>query len=85
MNRIFLIKTRSKLFIKIITSLVIVREIKSNKYKTSKYIIALIYFLGENVITILISRKIYIVNNLKINILIEIDIIILKKINILVS
>ena len=61
------------------------RGIKSNKYKTSKYVIASIYFLGENVITILTSREIYIVNDLKTNILIKINIIILEKIDILAS
>ena len=82
-NRIFLIKTHSKLFIKTIISFIIVREIESNKHKTSKYIIIPLYFSDENVIIMLTSREIYIINDFKTNVLIDINIMILAKINIL--
>ena len=83
MNRIFLIKTHFKLFIKIMTNFVIVRGIESNKHKTSKYVIIPLYFSDENVTAILTSREIHIINNFKTNVLININIIISKKINIL--
>ena len=82
-NRIFLTKTHFELFIKIITSFIIVREIEFNKHKTSKYVITPLYFSDKNVTVILISREIHIVNDLKANVLININIIILEKINIL--
>ena len=85
MNRIFLIKTHSKLFVKIIISFVIVWGIGFNKHEISKYVITSLYFSNENVIAILISWEIYIVNDLKANVLININIMILKKIDILAS
>ena len=82
-NRIFLIKTHLELFIKIMINFVIVREIGFNKHKTSKYVIILLYFPDENVIVMLISREIHIVDDLKTNVLININIMILEKIDIL--
>ena len=61
------------------------REIESNKHKISKYVITLLHFFDENVIIMLTSREIYIVDDFKTNVLININIIILKKINILTS
>ena len=84
-NRIFLIKTHLELFIKIIISFIIIRGIGFNKHKISEYVITFLYFFDENVTAILISWEIYIVNDLKTNVLININIIILKKINILTS
>ena len=82
-NRIFLIKTHSELFIKTIISFVIIREIEFNKHETSKYVITSLYFFGENVTAILTSREIYIINDFKTNVLINMNIIISEKINIL--
>ena len=82
-NRIIIIKTHFELFVKIIKSFIIVRKIESNKYKTSKYVIISLYFPGENVIVMLISREIHIINDLKTNVLININIMISKKIDIL--
>ena len=61
------------------------REIEFNKHETSKYVIIPLYFPRENIIIILISREIHIVDDLKTNVLININIMILKKINILTS
>ena len=83
-NEIFLIKTYLELFVKIMTNLIIVRKIESNKHEISKYVITLFYFLNENVIVMLISREIYIVNDLKANVLIKINIMISEKIDILI-
>ena len=84
-NRIFLIKTHSELSVKTITNFVIVREIEFNKHKTSKYVIIPLYFSDENVTAMLTSRKIHIVDDLKTNVLININIIISEKIDILTS
>ena len=59
------------------------RDLKFNKNKTSKYIISPLYLLDENVIIILTFRKIHIIDDLKINILINMNIIISKQIDIL--
>ena len=59
------------------------RNLEFNKYKTLKYVISSLYFSNENVIIKLIFRKVYIVDDFKINILININIIILKQIDIL--
>ena len=67
------------MFVKIMISFIIMRKIEFNKYKTSKYVIISLYFLDENVIVILISREIYIVNDFKANVLIDKNIIISKK------
>ena len=52
------------------------RDIEFNKHEISKYVITSLYFLDENVIIMLTSREIYIVNDFKINVLININIMI---------
>lgn len=84
MNRIFLIKAHPELFIKIITNFIIIRGIVFNKYEISKYVIIFFYFFDENVTIMLTSREIHIVDNLKTNVLIDMNIIISKKIDILI-
>ena len=64
---------------------IIIRNLEFNKHKTSKYIISFLYLLDKDVIVILTSQKIHIVDNFKTNILININIIILKQIDILTS
>lgn len=70
------------------TSLLFIRGIGFNKYLTSNYALVFIYILNidafGNRIKTLITRKIYIVNNLKTKILISINIISLKFINIFI-
>ena len=61
------------------------RDLEFNKHKISKYIISPLYFFDENITAILTSRKIHIIDNFKTNILININIIISKQINILAS
>ena len=84
-DRIFLTKAYSKLSIKTITSPITIREIGSNKHETSEYVITPLYFPDEDATTILTSREIHIVDNLKINLLIDINIMISEKIDILAS
>ena len=65
------------------------REIKNDIYKINEYIIYKIYLSNEKnknkrVVTIkIISRKIYLINKLVVNILLKNNILILKEINLL--
>ena len=65
------------------------REIKNNIYEINKYIIYEIYLSNEKnkdervVIIKTISRKIYLINKLVVDILLKNDILILKEINLL--
>jgi len=65
-----------------------VRGIGFNKYSTSNYALVFIYILNinafDNRIKALITRKAYIVNNLKVKILIGINIMGLKSIDIFI-
>ena len=71
------------MFIKTIINFIIIHDLKFNKHKTSKYVIFSFYVLNEKIIAILASRKIHIINNLKINILINMNIMMSKQIDIL--
>ena len=61
-----------------------IREIDSSQYETSKYVIILCYFSKideqENDVFACIRREVYIVNNLRVKMLIENDFIDFKKI-----
>ena len=61
------------------------RRLGSTIYKTTKYIITPLYLPGKESTTILTPREIYIIDNLKVNILINIDIIVPKGIDIITS
>ena len=61
------------------------RDLKFSKHKILKYVISSLYLSSENIIIILTFREIYIINNLKTNILININIIMSKQIDILTS
>ena len=69
--------------------LIIVRGISFNKYVITNYALINLYILKKNrdgnFTKILITREVYIVKGLKIKILIKINIIRFKKINILIS
>ena len=84
-NRVYLNKIFSNLLVKNIASSIIIRDLEFNRYKTSKYIIISLYFSNKNAIIIISLREIYIINKLKINILVSINIIISKKIDIFIS
>ena len=59
------------------------RDLEFNKHKILKYLISPLYLSSENVIIKLIFRKTHIVNDLKINILINMNIMMSKQIDIL--
>ena len=66
------------------------RGLDFNKHQTFKYAIFSLFFSRKNkvdkyITTKIASREVYIINNLKIKMLIEINVIILEKIDILIS
>ena len=79
-NRIFLSENYSTIKIKKISTLIIIKRINNNKYEVSEYIRIKIYFSNKNKIIILIEREFYIIDNLIIKTLIEINIIKSKEI-----
>ena len=87
-NRVFLLKHALEIYIHIIISPISVRDIGINHYSISEYILLDMYLLGrynDKEVRAKLTRKIYIVDNLKAKILLEIDIINLEKINIITS
>ena len=70
---------------KTMISFIMICGLEFNKYETSKYVISSLYLSNEDVIVMLTFREIHIVNNLKINILMNMNIIMLKQIDILTS
>ena len=79
-NRTFLSENHSTTKIKKISTLIIIKEINSNKYEISEYIRIKIYLFNKNKIITLIRREFYIIDNLIVKTLIEINIIKLKEI-----
>ena len=70
--------------IRTITTFVTIRDLRVNKHKIDKYALVLFYIIEknnqENKIRIIFRRKVYLINDLKANILIEINIINLENI-----
>ena len=79
-NRTFLSKNHSTTKIKKISTLITIKEINNNKYEVNKYIRIKIYLFNKNKIIALIKKKFYIIDNLIIKTLIEINIIKSKEI-----
>ena len=75
----FLREIYSNVEIKRISILIIVKDIESRKYNISEYVKFKIYLLNKNEIVI-IKRELYIVDNLIIKALIDINIIKLERI-----
>ena len=73
-------KNHSTTEIKKISTLIIIKEINSNKYETNEYIKIKIYLFNKNKIIALIKREFYVIDNLTAKTLIEIDIMKLKEI-----
>ena len=78
-NKKFLKTQVSKAEIRFINIIIKIRKIKPIKYNVNEYVILQIYFAGENKI-ILIKKKLYLINDLRINIFIENNIIVSEKI-----
>jgi len=89
-NRAFIKRTLPRTYIRTIAILFKVISIEKDKYKIAKYIITPLFLLGRNkldykVITKTTPKEIYLVDNLRANILIRIDVITPKGIDILAS
>jgi len=89
-NRAFIKRALPRTHIRTIATLLEVTGIKKDKYKIAEYIITPLFLLGRNklgykVITKTTPREIYLVDNLRANILIRIDVITPKEIDILAS
>ena len=79
----------SHIFIRIITFLIFVRDVSLKQHQFDEYVIVFIYISDynkiDNVVKAIITRKIHLINNLKINMLLNIDLIDLEKIDISIS
>ena len=84
-DRAFLALAMPNLPIKTMASLIKVRRLGSNVHETAEYMITPLYLPGEESTTILAPREIHIVDNLKANVLIGIDIMVPKQIDIIAS
>jgi len=89
-NRAFIKRTLPRTHIRTIATLLEVTGIGKDKYKTAEYIITPLFLLGRNkldykVITKTAPREIYLVDDLRANILIRIDVITPEGIDILAS
>ena len=76
-NRRFFFRQNSDLSIRTMTTSLTVREIATDQHQTSEYVIASMYFLdqkNDKIVKIMIRREIHLMNNLKINMLIDNDV-----------
>ena len=84
-NRRFFFRQNFDLFIRIMITSFTIRKIVIDQHQTSEYVIASMYFLdqkNDKIVKIIIRREIHLINNLKINMLIDNDVIDSEKWNI---
>ncbi len=84
-NRSFLKKQISDILIKWISLLIMIQELRTETYYCDEYIILTIYLPDNNNWLVIIIKEMHIINNLKIKMLIDINIFILKNISIMLS
>ena len=87
-DRQFFKKQASNVFIRIMITLISVRELDVDKHITVEYVILFMYFSDQKndvTIKIKIIRKIHLIDNLKINMLLSNDVIESKKIDVSIS
>ncbi len=82
-NRSFLKEQILDILIKWILLFIVIWELRTEIHHCNKYIILIIYMPDNNDWLTVIIKEMHIVNNLKIKILIDIDILILKNISIM--
>ncbi len=82
-DRSFLKKQILDILIKWILSLIMIWELRTKTHHYDKYIILIIYLSNNNNWLAVIIKEMHIVNNLKIKILIDINILILENISIM--
>lgn len=85
MDRLFLSRAQSDLAIRIMASSITMRGLGSSVHQTSEYVVTLLCFPGENFTAVTAPRGVHIVDNLKANILIEMDVMAPEQIDILTS
>ena len=85
MDRAFLTRTHPGLEIRTMASPITVRGLGSNTHQTSEYVVTPLCFPGKEVTAITASREIHIVDDLKANILVGMDIMVPEQIDILAS
>ena len=85
-NKNFFKNQASKISIRKMIFSISVRDVKAKKHQSNEYVIVFIYIFdrdkNENVVKIMIIKKIHLIDNFKINMLFEIDLIESKKIDI---
>ena len=87
-DRVFLFKQTLNVHIYIITSSISIREIDINYYSMNKYVLLKMYFSNKRNnknIYAKITKKTYLIDDLKTKMLLKIDIIEFKKIDIIIS
>lgn len=85
MDRAYLARAHPGLTIRSMVSPITVRGLGANRHQTSKYVITSLYFPGEDIIAMTSPRKIHIVDDLKANILVEMDVMMPEQIDVLAS
>lgn len=83
-NRLFFKKQVSNTKIRTMTTFVTIRDLNVNRHSIDEYVLIFFYIIEKNdqknKICIIFRREVYLINNLKTNILIEINIISSKRI-----
>jgi len=82
-NRSFLKKQISDILIKWISLLIVIQELRTETHYCDEYTVLTIYLPDNNDQLTVIIKEMHIVNNLKIKMLIDIDILILENISIM--
>jgi hypothetical protein len=86
-NKVFLKELAPLIKIYFITTIIIIRGINSNRYFINKYILLFIFISkkrNNKDIVVKFIREVYLINNLKVKILISTDIISFKNIDIII-
>ena len=85
MDRAFLALTHPGLAIRTMASPITVRGLGANVHQTAEYVVTPLYFPGEHAIAVTAPREVHIVDDLKANILIGMDVMVPEKIDVLAS
>jgi len=84
-NRSFLKEQISDILIKWISLLIVIWELRTEIHHCDKYVILIIYLPDNNDQLAIIIKEVHIINNLKVKMLVDINILILENISIMLS
>jgi len=84
-NREFLMKQALKTIIKQMSSLIQIKDIKTEIHQCEKYANLVIYLSDDKTRTIVIEQEVHIVKDLKVKMLVDLDILSPKKIFIMMN